>query len=246
MPDSDFIIYVDESGDHGLATIDPTYPVFVLSFCIFEKSAYAKAIVPELMRLKFDFFGHDMVVLHSREIRKATGPFTILKNAATRAQFVQRVNDFVDNSDFTLISAIVRKQALIATYKYPNNPYELALLFCMERAYAFLRDRGQHSNRTHLVVEARGDKEDRDLELEFRRIVAGANNWGKMAFDIHFVPKAINSCGLQIADLVGHPIGRHVIAPNQPNRAYSIVEKKFRRDPWGKNMADGYGRKVFP
>jgi hypothetical protein len=35
---SDFIIYVDESGDHSLESIDPDYPVFVLSFCIFRKS----------------------------------------------------------------------------------------------------------------------------------------------------------------------------------------------------------------
>lgn len=37
----DFIVYVDESGDHGLARMDPDYPVFVLAFCIFEKRALA-------------------------------------------------------------------------------------------------------------------------------------------------------------------------------------------------------------
>jgi hypothetical protein len=31
---SEYIVYVDESGDHGLETIDPNYPVFVLAFCI--------------------------------------------------------------------------------------------------------------------------------------------------------------------------------------------------------------------
>ncbi|WP_338012591.1 DUF3800 domain-containing protein [Rhizobium sp. LCM 4573] len=38
MSYSDFIIYVDESGDHSLTSIDVNYPIFVLSFCIFEKS----------------------------------------------------------------------------------------------------------------------------------------------------------------------------------------------------------------
>ena len=28
---SDYIVYVDESGDHGLKTIDENYPVFVLA-----------------------------------------------------------------------------------------------------------------------------------------------------------------------------------------------------------------------
>jgi len=39
MPNfSDYIIYVDESGDHGLERIDPEFPIFVLAFCIIRKS----------------------------------------------------------------------------------------------------------------------------------------------------------------------------------------------------------------
>jgi hypothetical protein len=37
----DYIVYVDESGDHGLRSMDPNYPLFVLAFCIFDKSALA-------------------------------------------------------------------------------------------------------------------------------------------------------------------------------------------------------------
>jgi len=37
---SDYIVYVDESGDHGLETFDREYPVFVLAFCVFQKSHY--------------------------------------------------------------------------------------------------------------------------------------------------------------------------------------------------------------
>lgn len=33
MSFSDYIVYVDESGDHGPVSSD--YPVFVLAFCIF-------------------------------------------------------------------------------------------------------------------------------------------------------------------------------------------------------------------
>ena len=39
MDFSDFVIYVDESGDHSLAEIDRYYPIFVLDFCIFSKGA---------------------------------------------------------------------------------------------------------------------------------------------------------------------------------------------------------------
>jgi hypothetical protein len=34
---SDYLVFVDESGDHGLDVIDAGYPVFVLAFCIVRK-----------------------------------------------------------------------------------------------------------------------------------------------------------------------------------------------------------------
>ena len=45
---SDFIVYVDESGDHSLTSIDKNYPVFVLAFCIFYIRHYREAIVPKV------------------------------------------------------------------------------------------------------------------------------------------------------------------------------------------------------
>lgn len=56
---SEYIVYVDESGDHGLKTIDPNYPVFVLAFCIFKTLDYVKTAVPLLQDFKFKHFGHD-------------------------------------------------------------------------------------------------------------------------------------------------------------------------------------------
>jgi hypothetical protein len=35
-----------------------------------------------------------------------------------------------------------------------------------------------------------------------------------------------------------------VIRPDQPSRAYDIIEKKFRKD--GRGSAGGYGLKIFP
>ena len=79
---SDYIIYVDESGDHGLApqSIDPAYPIFVLVFCIFEKAEYVETVVPAIQRLKFEFFGHDTVILHNTKIKKQEPPFASRPN----------------------------------------------------------------------------------------------------------------------------------------------------------------------
>lgn len=245
MDFSDYIVYVDESGDHGTVNINPEYPVFVLAFCVFEKNSYLDTAITAVQRLKLDFWGHDGVVLHNHEIRKAKGDFSILLNAETRMAFLLRLNALIEETDFTLIAAVIDKAQLVRRYANPGDPYEIALAFCMERLQRFLTARAQAARPTHILVECRGKAEDEKLELEFRRIRDGANQVGRMDnLEIRFIDKKHNSPGLQIADLVAHPIGRHIIKPNQPNRAYEIVTKKFRRASNGR--AKGFGLKVFP
>jgi len=82
---SDYIIYVDESGDHSLESIDPEYPVFVLSLCIFRKVEYADQVTPAIRHLKFATFGHDMVVLHESDIRRKKGAFSLLSKEPREA-----------------------------------------------------------------------------------------------------------------------------------------------------------------
>lgn len=246
MEFSEYIVYADESGDHSLTSINPQYPMFVLAFCIFEKATYISQVVPSVQRLKFEFWGHDCVILHSHEIRKASGEFNILLNAETRATFTRRVNGLVADAPFTVIAAVVDKQRHVSRYSDPANPYEIALTFCMERLQRWLREKGQADKLTHIAVERRGRAEDEKLELEFLRIKDGQGSYeGPMPnLALRFMDKKHNSSGLQLADLVAHPIGRHVISPQQTNRAFELVEPKIRRNAAGR--IQGYGLKVFP
>jgi hypothetical protein len=242
----DYIVYVDESGDHNLKTINPLSPVFVLAFCIFHKDDYRRSVVPEVQRMKFEFWGHDCIVLHSYEIRKARGDFNILLNSIIRARFMDALNSLIDGMPMTVIAAVINKPRHVAKYAYPANPYEIALGFCVERLHRWLSENGQNTRQTHVIVERRGSPEDTALELQFRRIADGGNYAGtKMPnLNIRFMDKKNNSTGLQVADLVAHPLGRHVIDPEQLNRAYDLIEPKFRRSSSGNIM--GYGLKVFP
>ncbi|HSS76490.1 MAG TPA: DUF3800 domain-containing protein, partial [Thermoanaerobaculia bacterium] len=155
---SDYIVYVDESGDHGLTSIDPQYPVFVLAFCIFNKASYRSSACPALQELKFRYFGHDMVVLHEHEIRKATGPFKFLVDKETRERFMQDLNQLVDSTPITLVASVIHKLRLRDRYSAPLNPYHIALAFGLERVASFLRSKGQAGRTTHLVFECRGKK----------------------------------------------------------------------------------------
>ena len=71
---SEFVVYADESGDHGLVAIDPQYPVFALVFCAMRKTDYIAGVVPGVQSFKFGVWGHDAVVLHEHDIRKSKGP----------------------------------------------------------------------------------------------------------------------------------------------------------------------------
>lgn len=168
-----------------------------------------------------------------------------LQNRQKRAAFMDGLSRLIQEVDFTIVAAVIDKQRLTQQYAYPANPYEIALTFCMERAHAFLRDRGQHARTTHIVVERRGKREDDELELAFRRIRDGANQWGAIAsFEIVFADKKTNSTGLQLADLTARPIGRHVMNSAQRNRAWNVIEPKLRRGPQG--QVNGWGLKIFP
>src|SRR5688572_28653958 len=95
LPSSGHVVFIDENGDHGLHTIDASYPVFVLVACIFRKSEYAKELVPSVSELKFRWWGHDAVVLHSHEIRKAKGRFDFLFDQGRRALFMEEISALV-------------------------------------------------------------------------------------------------------------------------------------------------------
>lgn len=241
---SDYIVYVDESGDHSLTSIDAGYPVFVLSFCVFRKDDYAERVTPAVRKHKFEMFGHDMVVLHEHEIRKKTGAFARLGKEA-REQFMESLTNIIAAADFTLIAVVIDKRRLASKYVNPAHPYHLAMAFGLERLYRLLRSQGQDDRIAHIVCEARGSKEDTELELEFRRIRDGANYFNKrLPFELVIADKKTNSEGMQLADLTARPIGLSVLRPEQPNRAMAILESKFYLD--GTGNKNGFGLKVFP
>ena len=241
---NDYIVYVDESGDHGLESVSPTYPIFVLAFCIFKKAPYCDDIVPGLMRFKFKYFGHDQVVLHERKIRKATEVFYFLSDASIRTSFFEDLDTIIDKSPFDLISSVIRKKDLKAKYPSPDNPYNIAMGFGLERIFLHLNSAGCAKGTTHIVFESRGKREDQDLELAFRRKCASNATRKILPFEIIFADKRSNSTGLQLSDLIARPVGLSILRPEQPNRAYDHIKEKFVKDRY--DRIQGYGLKVFP
>lgn len=84
----EYIIFADESGDHGLTSINPENPIFVLAFCIFKKADYISIVKSAVAKFKLYFWGRDLVVLHNHEIRKSRGEFVFLFNEEKRRLFM--------------------------------------------------------------------------------------------------------------------------------------------------------------
>ncbi len=238
---SDYIVFVDESGSPTLSPIDPNHPVFVLVFCVINKWTYCDVIQPAMKRLKFEFFGHDMVGLHSSDIRKRTGDFSWMMAPKKRAAFLARLDEVVQNAEIDVIATVIDKRQPFTGSHHPrNNPYFMALRSCLHRLNVFLRDRNQTGRMTHIVAESRGKREDRHLLSEFTLHQTQSTelaqrfraNWRaeQLPVELLFAEKKINSAGLQLADLFGHPIGRHAINPDQRNHAFEIVRHKIFGD----------------
>lgn len=244
LPFSDYIVFVDESGDHSLAVINPDYPVFVLAFCILPLEAYIEQVTPAVRRLKCALFGHDLVILHEHDIRKKTGPFALL-NKERRDWLTDRLTETIAAAPMTLVAVVIDKVRHKARYTTPEHPYHLALKYGLQRVHDFLTSQGQGERITTVVCEARGAKEDKEIELVFRRVCDG-DNGSRRTFQLPIVvaDKKSKSEGLQLADLVARPVGLQVLRPDQPNRAWAVLETKLYA---GRNgVALGKGLKVFP
>jgi len=192
------------------------------------------------------------VVLHEHEIRKEKGSFKFV-DRQQKDRFLVELTRIIDTSNFILISSVIDKTQLCESgyaKDVNENPYHLALGFCLETLYELIVEKHQAGALTHVVVESRGEKEDKELELEFRRICDRANKWNiTLPFEIVFADKKVDSPGLQLADLVARPIGLSVLRPRQENRAFEVLKRKFfcrgGREKLGEGF-DGLGLKIFP
>ncbi|NOG54597.1 MAG: DUF3800 domain-containing protein [Planctomycetes bacterium] len=242
---SEYIGFLDECGDHGLVTIDRDFPLFLLSLVVVRRSCYVDRIVPEVTNLKLRFWDHEGVNLHSRDIRKAQGPFHILHDPRVKQAFQTRLSHLMRVLPFSLFVAGIRKDRLRVEYRSPENPYTLALTFILERVIAWMEQGSVHE--LPLMAESRGRNEDNELKAAFHTLVHEGTSsvtqarFRKRAFPVQFHDKRKNIAGIQLADLCAYPSARHMLDKGSQNRAFEIVKHHLY-------MNDGQtvGWKEFP
>jgi hypothetical protein len=242
-----YYLFIDESGDHGLTTLNPDFPVFLLCGVLLAEPDYF-AIRDEFNRIKGDFWKNKQVIFHSRDIRKCEKEFQILFDMELKAAFYQQLNACIENGNYTVIASAIQKDNYIKKFgRLSNDVYELALSFMIERSVFYLDDINLPGKNLQIVIEKRGKKEDKKLDEHFQRLVSrgtgyvDAQRLRDINLNIHFRNKKENINGLQLADLVAYPTARYVIDPKRANPAFDIVAPKI----YSKN-GKRYGLKIFP
>jgi len=240
---------LDESGDHGLKHFDPNYPVFVLAAVLLRDPALGQ-LEKTFSGLKQVYFGNGDIIFHEREIRKREGPFGELEKDKY-VRFVEDLTHTIDQLDFQVIAVIIDKRRLVTRYVRPDNPYEIALGFVIERIAMEVRE--CYDGELPLILEGRGRREDRSLLRVFRDFREGRHPLSKplryggevlKCMRLKFRDKRENIAGLQLADLVARPLGIGYLRPEQRNRAVEVIREKLIKSPRGN--VDGFGLKVFP
>lgn len=242
-------LFIDESGDPSLASINEDFPVFVLFGVLFTDEAYQK-MSRDVISLKEEMFGASGVILHGREIRKCEGVFSKLFDLDFKEDFYKKINMLIGSSDFIAVAAVIDKQAFVNQYgRLADDPYELSLTFLLERM--LMETDNNTEAKISVIIESRGKKEDDILRRRYEELLGKGSGFilperfcARFSKTPDFRKKRENDIGLQIADLCAYPVARHFIRPDEPYPPYDIVESKLRKGKEG--CCNGYGLKRFP
>ena len=240
-------LFLDESGDHNLDAIDPSYPIFVLGGVIMDKDYADGPLTKAFDDFKRLMFGRTDIVLHTADIARNRNGFEELQNAEFRARFYGELNSLMQELHYEVVACAVRKCDYFAQYGAGAiDPYRLGLRVMVE---LFCDAVGPVANGGTIVAEKRGEFLDKDVHdtwaiLRTRgSLYAIADVIRNTIQTLELRDKKDNIAGLQLADLVVTPLGRHILG--KPNKEdWRIVEQKLRRGPDG--SARNYGLVTFP
>jgi hypothetical protein len=222
IKNSNYLVFVDEAGDHTIAHTYPEFPFLVLAFVIISKDEYCDRLLPKFARLKIKHFGDVSTIFHEREIRKQQNDFRILIVPKIREEFFPDINAMMSEINYHVASVVIDKRGFSGSCSDDQNSklYETAVKQGMKLVHEFLRSQND-DNFTTLTFESRGKSEDSKL-LRYFESSGEKNN-----FKLVLHAKSAGGLGLQFADMIARPIGVHLLHPEQSNRAWDIIEGKL-------------------
>ena len=165
--------------------------------------------------------------------------------------------ELVGQAQFKMVCVTIDKQVHLTRYTSPFHPYHYCLAAMLDRYSGWLNYKNVVGD---VMAEARGKEENLQLEAAYRRVYES----GTLMFshvhhqraltsrDIKIRPKVANIAGLQLADVLAHPIKQACLiekgrVPDTGGgfgkRLYQIASAKFNLNEL-RRQVEGYG-KVF-
>jgi len=256
-------LYLDESGDHVFReTEELAHRYLCLLGCWFHNPDYLR-FHEAIEGLKSEYLPHhpdDPVILHREDMVNARKAFKSLRDAAMRSKFDDALLAVIKAAEFKVVAVVIDKQELRRAYgTAAGHPYHLGLGFLLQRFAGYLN----HINRVgDILGEARGGREDRLLKESYSRVFE-RGVWmtrsevfqsALTSSELKLKQKSANIAGLQLADLLGHPVKQWVLkhfghatedlAPFA-QRLMGVVEPKFNRQLY-EGRVEGYGMVLYP
>ena len=229
-----WIVHADESGSPDLHRVDPHFPVFAVAFCLSTMPDYVREVVPAVSELKLKHFGHDAVVLHEYDIRKGRELFEFVSDDAQR-EFMEDLADLMAAAPVRFVASMIDKRTVPQQLAPWLDGYGVCFQHGAARVTDIIRRESAASLNSELiqiVAESRGKREDGQLREAFNALAGTENARGPTGdFELVIAEKSLNLPGLQLADLAAHPIARHYLEPDQPNRAWDTIREKLAGGP---------------
>jgi hypothetical protein len=242
------LLFLDESGDHNLTTIDPQYPLFVLAGCVMEKSIHEEVLTLAVKEFKSGVLGNPEIILHYVDYTRNQGGFERMSEREFREIFYCGLNRIIRMTEFTLLACIIDKTRHLARYDYfAVDPYVLSMEVLVER---FVRILKQADETGVVIAESRGAQLDNGIELAFLNFKVKGTRFFRPKEITERIKQFIirekkdNVAGLQLADAVATPIGRRYLGRKNFYIDYAAIAGKFRKGESGKRL--GYGLVILP
>ncbi|MCX6000530.1 MAG: DUF3800 domain-containing protein, partial [Chloroflexi bacterium] len=208
-----------------------------------EVDYYRNEFQPGLESLKQQHFPHnpdDPVVLHREDIYNRRHAFGVLADPERNASWEEGFTGFVRDSRFVLFGVVIDKKRHKRRYgNSAQHPYHLCLTFLLERYKGFLN---YHGCKGDVLAESRGKNEDALLCAVYSDVWSRGTFYNRAesfqsaltSKELKLRRKVANVAGLQLADLLAHPVKMDIL---------SSKGKVTWPDCFGKQVAAEVGNK---
>lgn len=256
-------LYIDEVGTSDLGSVNTDSERYLSLTGIAMLVTEARDVLaPQFASLKADVFNHDPddpIILHRKKIVGRSGPFGVLANDDLRAKFDERIFAAMEGCNYTVITALIDKKAMLAKDEWKKKePYHYLMEVLVEKYVQFLE---RKQSRGDIMPEGRKGKQDQRLQEAFIRVMAAGTYYVPRArmraqipsSNLKFRYKRDNVAGLQLADLLAHPshmtireMMGHTMHPGDFCDRVKTLLKSRKYDRSGTGRVTGYGMKWLP